>query len=108
MKRIVMAALLVGSGLAAVPAAAQYGRYYSDDDYDYRPRRGREYEDRDYDRRREYEAPRRGYSGPPPGAALGGSCATPRGACTQTPALPRGSSCVCFVPGVGNTPGVVR
>ena len=99
MKRIVIAALLVGSGLAAVPAAAQYGRY-SDDDYDYRPRRGREYESRDYDRRREYEAPRRGYSGPPPGAALGGSCVT-RGSPAPNPLhyrVARPASALCPAP----------
>jgi hypothetical protein len=109
MGRIIFAALLVSSGLAAAPATAQYHRYYDDDEYDYRPRRGREYEYRDYDRRRDYGAPRRGYSGPPAGGpALGATCATPRGACSQTPAQPRGSSCVCFVVGAGNTPGTVR
>jgi hypothetical protein len=108
MRRIILAALLVSSGLAAVPATAQYHRYYEEDDYGYRPRR-RDYEYRDYDRRPDaYRAPQRGYSGPPPGQALGASCLTPRGPCTQTPALPRGSSCVCFVPGIGNTPGSVR
>jgi hypothetical protein len=109
MKRIIIAAVLAGSGLAAVPATAQY--HY---DYDDRPRRSRDYDHRrdheyrrDYDRRPDYEMRQRGRSGPPAGGGALGSCATPRGSC-QTPAQAPGSPCMCFVPGAGNTPGRVR
>lgn len=118
MKRLLLAALLVGSALSAAPATAQF----YDDDYDYRPRRYRDYDyRRDYDRRYDYghrrdydrgrddySPRRRGPEGPRAGQGLGGTCVTPRGPCSQTPARPPGSPCICFVPGSGNTPGTVR
>src|SRR4051812_32728056 len=63
MKRLVIAAVLTASSLAAIPASAQV---YFGSDYDYRPRREYEYRPRrdyDYESRRDYDGPSRGYYG---------------------------------------------
>jgi hypothetical protein len=132
--KIILAAAIAVTAVAP-PAAAQYyggGGYYGDGyrrsyrDYDEPPRRryreeryDNRYDRRDfndgYDRRgddRRGDNRGRGFQQPVPGPGRGGggfanTCVTPRGPC-QSPPQPAGSGCICFVPGVGNTPGTMR
>ena len=104
MKRLVIAAVLTASSLAAIPASAQV---YFGGDYDYRPRREYEYRPRrdyDYESRRDYDGPSRGYYG----RRGSSTCLTARGACPTYRSLPHGAPCGCEIPGFGYKRGAVN
>lgn len=104
MKRLIAVAALIGAGLVAAPATAQYygPGYDRPPPSDYGPRRYRDRdEDDDYDR-----GPRgRPYGRPDP--RFGNTCVTSRGACPTRPA-PRNAPCGCEVPGFGFKRGAVN
>lgn len=92
----VMAATALGTLIGAVPASAQYGgRYYNNDD-DYGSRR--------YERRFDYDDDRPRFRR---GGRGGGSiCVTARGNCRYPPA-PANSPCSCDIPGFGQKRGAI-
>ncbi len=112
--KLVLPALAAALLLAAIPASAQY---YNDDSEDTAP----SYEDDsptgqdqspEYDRPSEYDRPvppRNGYGYRRPSyqPSYGNICVTARGNC-QTPPLPYGTNCGCFIPGFGNKRGIVQ
>lgn len=130
MNRLTIATALAIATLAPSAQAQYYGGY--DDGYRRAPRgyeerspRGGYYPD-DRSNRRGYDDRSGGYGQPGPsrggyggggyggggggggrGASFSQTCVTPRGPC-QSPAQPAGSGCICFVPGAGNTRGVMR
>jgi hypothetical protein len=116
MKRFVLAAAVLSTLAAPVPALAQYYggpnvQYYEEDDYAprrvYRPR---------YEERRVYVQPRRDtyierYEYAPRRtqrqARLGSVCVTARGSCPAGGVVPINTPCGCHIPGFGPKRGAV-